>query len=526
VKQAKPVTQETFKSIMEPVADRERVISIRDELSFKYRTLADKYLPFLSTFALNLGPKWEPTWKSIPTRYGKMVSQYWAPYATTKWKADMKLANGVFHGFLYEWWSYLLFQEGNPLLGHGFTSAPLFDRVVRFPYDPLNDWWTDISVEFFYKRYLPPIKQMVDEELSHHPFRKAVFGRLARSVDEGGGKRRMFFIGNYVKQRILKPVHDWAAAVLKRLVNDGTFDQAAPLRWVKGYRDVYSYDLSSATDRWPLAIIDMIVEGSFGPQLSTSVMATLGWNMAEVDWVEHQGRKKYRVNPGPIAFLAGQPLGLYASWPLFALSHHFVVWLAAERVYGPSAPPFSRYAILGDDVVIADRLVAEQYARILGDLQVKISLQKSIISSSGAFEFAKRFFVKKGRVDCSPVSIKMLSMTRSLFGLIMVADKYSVGNLATLCRLHGGGYRVSGSIHSTKARKWSRLRAAARKPTGRDPLQFEWWVASGLLPNPYTLGLVADRVRQKLLPREHFRRSMSCRRITSGILSRLFTPNG
>ena len=28
--------------------------------------------------------------------------------------------------------------------------------------------------------------------------------------------------------------------------------------------------------------------------------------------------------------LFGQPLGYYTSWPLFALSHHVVVWVAAE----------------------------------------------------------------------------------------------------------------------------------------------------------------------------------------------------
>lgn len=37
-------------------------------------------------------------------------------------------------------------------------------------------------------------------------------GRLACAV-EGGGKRRFFIIGNYVKQRLLKPYHDWAMSV-------------------------------------------------------------------------------------------------------------------------------------------------------------------------------------------------------------------------------------------------------------------------------------------------------------------------
>jgi hypothetical protein len=64
------------------------------------------------------------------------------------------------------------------------------------------------------------------------------------------------------------------------------------------------------------------------------------------------GFKKVKV-------IAGLPLGYYASWPLFALSHNIIIWWAAEEIY-----PFKRfrdYAVLGDDVVIADPAVAGIY---------------------------------------------------------------------------------------------------------------------------------------------------------------------
>lgn len=38
-----------------------------------------------------------------------------------------------------------------------------------------------------------------------------------------------------------------------------------------------------------------------------------------------------------LTFTAGQPLGYYGPWPLFTLSHHKVVWLAADRVYPKKA---------------------------------------------------------------------------------------------------------------------------------------------------------------------------------------------
>lgn len=71
-------------------------------------------------------------------------------------------------------------------------------------------------------------------------------------VIEGAGKRRVFAIGNYIKQRLLYPYHKWLMAVLLRIPMDGTFDQTGPLKRLVGFEEAYSLDLKSATDRWPL----------------------------------------------------------------------------------------------------------------------------------------------------------------------------------------------------------------------------------------------------------------------------------
>ncbi len=47
-----------------------------------------------------------------------------------------------------------------------------------------------------------------------------------------------------------------------------------------------------------------------------------------------------------VTFTKGQPLGFYSSCPLFTLTHHMLVWIAAERVYGTTK--LCDYAILGD----------------------------------------------------------------------------------------------------------------------------------------------------------------------------------
>ena len=132
---------------------------------------------------------------------------------------------------------------------------------------------------------------------------------------------------------------------------------------------------------------------------SSVVHSTLATNLFSVPFVKRR--------PIPfVSFVAGQPLGYHAPWPLFALSHHLVVWWCAEQVY--PGVKFTRYAVLGDDVVIADEAVAKVYASLLKDLGVMKSYQKSRISHRGAAEFAKRFRVRGLTVDLSPVSIRSL----------------------------------------------------------------------------------------------------------------------
>ncbi|KAK6791539.1 hypothetical protein RDI58_010620 [Solanum bulbocastanum] len=68
-----------------------------------------------------------------------------------------------------------------------------------------------------------------------------------------------------------------------------------------------------------------------------------------------------------VAFVTGQPLDYYSS-----------------------CTPFVDYALLGDDILIIDKKVVNQYSRLLDRLSVTISFAKSIGSENGTIEFAKR----------------------------------------------------------------------------------------------------------------------------------------
>lgn len=137
-----------------------------------------------------------------------------------------------------------------------------------------------------------------------------------------------------------------------------------------------SYDLSAATDRLPIDL-QVQVMSQFLPrevaQAWKDVLVGRDWWLKDVAY-------RYSV---------GQPMGALSSWGMLALTHHFIVQMAAIRV--GKSNWFEDYAVLGDDIVIADKAVAESYHYLMTTwLGVDINLSKSIVSDVGVMEFAKR----------------------------------------------------------------------------------------------------------------------------------------
>lgn len=126
---------------------------------------------------------------------------------------------------------------------------------------------------------------------------------------------------------------------------------------------------------------------------------------------------------------------------MLALSHHIIVANAASRVGFPVGT-FTSYAVLGDDIVLANGLVARSYLQVMSELGVEIGLAKSLVSRKGVLEFAKRFFVDG--VDCSPVSLReILSANLTIQGKIELAKKYNT-SLPGLLTLSGCGFKTKG----------------------------------------------------------------------------------
>jgi len=201
-------------------------------------------------------------------------------------------------------------------------------------------------------------------------------------ISEGGGKTRNVAILDFWSQNALVWIHDSVMGILKRTRTDGTYNQEDAFSRVieranqTGY--CASFDLTSATDRFPLGLQVGVVKLLFGDQVGE-------------DWKTVISDREFETPNGQkVRWKVGQPLGALSSWGVFALTHHFLVKYAAKNLY------FTDYFILGDDLVILNEKVADAYKGLLKQIDVNISVRKSLVSLPGhpVFgEFAKRIFL-------------------------------------------------------------------------------------------------------------------------------------
>jgi hypothetical protein len=81
---------------------------------------------------------------------------------------------------------------------------------------------------------------------------------------------------------------------------------------------------------------------------------------------------------------------------MLALTHHVIVQIAVMRIGNSHS---ASYALLGDDIVIADEAVAKSYHMIMTKiLGVEINLSKSLVSND-SLEFARRLVMMDGEVQ-------------------------------------------------------------------------------------------------------------------------------
>lgn len=202
-------------------------------------------------------------------------------------------------------------------------------------------------------------------------------------AQEGAGKLRAFASPYTVVQCLLDPIAQYLGVFIKRLGTDCTFDQEKGVRWaqseMQSHKTVFSVDLSTATCRFPL---EPQIEVLRACRLSEPIIRALEF-VTRGFWSVHKDFKPFNV-PDYLTWSVGQPLGISPSIRMFSLTHNI---LLAGICKSLGLNPLKCYRVLGDDVVISNRGVAEAYINVCTEAGIPISLNKSWESDSFA-EFA------------------------------------------------------------------------------------------------------------------------------------------
>lgn len=291
---------------------------------------------------------------------------------------------------------------------------------------------------------------LLEMDLPHNHYleRSRDVGKLSIK-SEPAGKERVFAMVDIWTQMALKPIHDMLFSFLKSLPNDGTFDQhASEMRArEKAAKAGYSrgFDLTAATDRLPLALQSALLN-KLVPELGT-LWAQLLVNREYLLEISKYFKKEIMKGKPPTEFKikdtvypvivrhspsgtasywislryeTGQPMGALSSWAMLALTHHLVVQLAATRAGVIKQNEwYDNYELLGDDIILFDDLVADQYLLIMQEIGVPINTAKSVLANNAVTEFAKvtSYFGH----NVSPVSWKMFMSQNHLMGRANIA---------------------------------------------------------------------------------------------------------
>lgn len=217
-------------------------------------------------------------------------------------------------------------------------------------------------------------------------------------------KTRYFAICDYFSQSALKGLHKWIFKWLSKQPEDGTMSQDLVANTVRDWtassaqdssKGIYSLDLSKATDRLPATLQREIIGHIFGQDYADN-------------WYTICTNRSFSTPAGELVqFKVGQPLGVYSSWAMLALTHH-VVCQTALRLSGQRRnKKVASYVVIGDDVAMRGKSFSEWYLIIMSNiLQVGISPTKGFTPETSlgcnpllqtqrsvSAEIAKRVFV-------------------------------------------------------------------------------------------------------------------------------------
>lgn len=214
-------------------------------------------------------------------------------------------------------------------------------------------------------------------------------------ISDKEGKTREVAMGDYWSQTSLKPLHLYHFKFLKGIWQDCTFDQTKHITKLKCTpgSSFHSIDLRNATDRFPIVLQEQLLSVWFGSKYAKHWKNIMVGFSFDLPGAKNVSNRKVNYN-------TGNPMGFYSSWSTFALTHHFLIWLACynHNKQWTKCP----YMLLGDDIVIADDTIAKEYMSLLVFWGIDFSKDKTHTSKFG-YEFAKQICFQDTNVSPLPL---------------------------------------------------------------------------------------------------------------------------
>jgi hypothetical protein len=134
--------------------------------------------------------------------------------------------------------------------------------------------------------------------------------------------------------------------------------------------------------------------------------------------VPSSDKEGHHVAGDLISYTRGGPMGAYSSFATLAIVHHCLVQLASYRIDKKFT---DAYRILGDDITISSRQVADSYLALTEEFGIPIKLIKSYPNQEGLVNFANQTFLKGTNI--SPASLVEEIAVKSVFGRYSMAQR-------------------------------------------------------------------------------------------------------
>jgi len=275
---------------------------------------------------------------------------------------------------------------------HSQNSSAVSDRpFFKAVYSLMNSFYLPTALQ----RVVPcwEIRErqqaLYKRELSEESYQKISAAGKIHIIQEGGCKARAVAIPNAWVQMGFYPLHREMANIERKFladfscVHDQRRGAIQVLKRLQTGSSCYSVDLSSATDRFPRQFQTHVLE-----QLGLHAYANALKDLCNQRWVFPQAQE---FGIADVTYSAGQPMGLYGSFPLFNAVHVILVRGLVQYLEdskGLKLETFedgTAFKILGDDIVISDQRLCDRYRGLLSSCGVAVAPSKTFEGSVAEF---------------------------------------------------------------------------------------------------------------------------------------------